>query len=196
MIDSRATRASLLSRLRDVANAGDWREFHRCYGGLIRSVAKRAGLADAEIEDVVQETLISVARQLPEYHYDPARGSFKGWLLTITRRRLADHWRKVYREPAGEAPSAAATVFDESGLEVVWEEEWRQHLLTRALDRLGPRLRPQQRQVFQLGVVEGWPAAEVCQATGLSAAQAYLMKHRVGRMVKAEVAKLEAEEEG
>lgn len=194
MTDSLATRPSLLSRLRDVANAGDWREFHRRYGGLIRSVAKRAGLADAAIEDVVQETLISVARQLPEYRYDPARGSFKGWLLTITRRRLADHWRKVYREPVGAVPEGAAALSDESGLEAVWEEEWRRHLLARALDRLGARLRPQERQVFQLGVVEGWPAAEVCQATGLSAARAYLIKHRVGRMVRAEVAKVEAEE--
>ena len=48
------------------------------------------GLTDAEAQDVVQETMLSVAKQMPRFKYDPALGSFKGWLLQITRRRIAD----------------------------------------------------------------------------------------------------------
>ena len=40
--------------------------------------------------------MISVARKMPEFHYDPAKGSFKQWLLLITRRRIQDHLRRLY----------------------------------------------------------------------------------------------------
>jgi len=54
-------------------------------------VAVKAGLNDAEAQqEVVQETVISVAKQMPGFRYDPTRGTFKGWLLKITRRRIAD----------------------------------------------------------------------------------------------------------
>lgn len=196
LTDSLETRASLLWRLRDPENARDWREFHRRYGGLIRAVVKRSGLSDAAADDVLQETLISVARRMPDFCYDPALGTFKGWLLTITRRRLADYWRRFYREPdAAGVPVPEGQGPDEnSGFEAVWEEEWRRHTLGRALDRLGAALDPRQRQVFQLAVVEAWPAAEVARATGLPAAAVYLMKHRVGRLVRMEVELLEREE--
>ena len=43
---------------------------------------------------MVQETLIAVANKMPEFSYDPAKDSFKGWLLQITRWRIADQFRK------------------------------------------------------------------------------------------------------
>src|ERR1044071_1926253 len=91
------TRQSLLSRLRDWENQDSWREFFDTYWQLIYQVARKAGFNDAEAQDVVQETLLSVAQQMPGFKYDRTAGRFKGWLLQIARRRIADQFRKRYR---------------------------------------------------------------------------------------------------
>ena len=70
-------------------------------------MARRAGLNETEVEDVVQETLIAVAKKMPELCYDPAKDSFKGWLLQITRWRIADQFRRrpvVGPDPAQPRP--------------------------------------------------------------------------------------------
>src|SRR5215510_10488861 len=90
------TRRSLLSRLKSWDNQDSWREFFSTYWRLIYSVAIKAGLKDAEAQDVVQDTILSVAQRMPGFKYDPALGSFKSWLLLIIRRRIADQLRKHY----------------------------------------------------------------------------------------------------
>src|SRR5438094_1086402 len=92
-----ATRRSLVDRLANWDDQRRWQEFFDTYWKLIYSAARKSGLADAEAQEVVQETVITVAKNIDKLKYDPARGSFKGWLLQITRWRIADQFRK--REP-------------------------------------------------------------------------------------------------
>ena len=88
------TRESLLGRLKDWEDERSWRDFFETYWRLIYSTARKGGLSDAESQEVVQETVITVAKQMKEFKYDPAIGSFKGWLKLITRRRIVDQYRK------------------------------------------------------------------------------------------------------
>src|SRR5436305_4443678 len=92
-----ATRRSLVDRLANWDDQRRWQEFFDTYWKLIYSAARKSGLADAEAQEVVQETVITVAKNVDRLDYDPAVGSFKGWLLQITRWRIADQFRK--REP-------------------------------------------------------------------------------------------------
>src|SRR5436190_8359181 len=120
------TRRSLLSRLKDWDDQDSWKEFFDTYWKLVYGVAVKSGLNDAEAQDVVQETVLSVARKMHQFKYDPATGSFKSWLLLITRRRIADHLRKAYREPPkrashSEDPARTSTVEkipDPAGLDI------------------------------------------------------------------------------
>src|SRR2546422_4185516 len=100
------TRRSLLSRLKNWNDQASWKEFFDTYGRLIYRVATKAGLTDAEAQDVVQETVIVVARKIPGFKYDPALGSFKSWLMLITRRRIEKQLKK--RMPVGVLASACA----------------------------------------------------------------------------------------
>src|SRR5687768_902150 len=94
-----ATRQSLLSRLKDWDDHESWRTFFNTYWRLIYAVAVKSGLTTTEAEDVVQETLLVVAKEMPDFEYDPARGSFKGWLLEISRRRIANQVRRRLKQP-------------------------------------------------------------------------------------------------
>lgn len=220
------TRASLLQRLKDPADQATWDEFHRTYHGLIHGVARRAGLNATEADEVVQETLIAVARKMPEFSYDPAKDSFKGWLLQITRWRIADQFRRrsaegpqsasaisaaaaatvpalglasVEKVSGGDKEDATRTATVEripdpagSAFTAIWDEEWTKHLLKTALNRIKRRVNPAHYEIYYLHVVLGKPAAEVKRALGVNGGQIYLAKHRVGRLLKAEVRKLEA----
>ena len=200
--DSVRTRSSLLSRLRNAADDASWRTFFEGYWRLIYNVARKSGLSDADAQDIVQETVIAVARKMPEFRYDSAKGSFKGWLLLITRRRIHDHLRRHYRSlpPApASAPESTAESQPESALspdaeiDAAWDEEWRGNLYTMALARVRQRVSPKNYQVFDCCILQNLAAGEVGRKLGLTAAQVYLAKHRVSLGVKRAVAEIERE---
>ena len=195
------TRQSLLSRLKDWDDQESWREFFDTYGQLIYGVARKAGLSDAEAQEVVQETVIAVARNIGGFRTDPALGSFKSWLLNLTRWRLADQVRKRPR-PAGRLPrspddtgltSTVDRIADPAGvaLEALWDEEWARNLTDAALARVKQRVDAKQYQIFFLHVIKKQSVAEVARALGVNRGQIYLAKHRVGALLKKEIKKLE-----
>jgi RNA polymerase sigma-70 factor (ECF subfamily) len=190
------TRRSLLSRLRDLDDRESWRTFFDLYWRMLYNVARRAGLADADAQDVVQETVVAVARQMPEFRYDRAKGTFKHWLFRIVRRRVADHLRRVYRQPpmgelafdplAEDDESAAVVPEDTTGeFGTAWEQEWEQAVLDTAVARVREQANPKHFQVFDYCVKQGWPAGKVAATLGMNIAQVYLARHRVSHAVKA-----------
>ena len=97
------TRSSLLKRLKNWEDQDSWQEFFNTYGKLIFAVAIKAGLTEAEAQDVVQETMLVAARKLPGFDYDPVKGSFKSWLMLVTRRRIDKQLKKRLPARAGRA---------------------------------------------------------------------------------------------
>src|ERR1043166_879954 len=98
------TRQSLLSRLKDYGDDESWHDFFHTYWKLIYGMATRSGLTEVESQEAVQETIISVSKHMPGFEYDRAKGSFKGWLLQMTKWRIQDQFRKR-RHEAGLAMS-------------------------------------------------------------------------------------------
>ena len=100
------TRRSLIERLDNWEDQKTWDEFYKTYWRLIYSVATRAGLRSEEAFDAVQETILSIAKQSKHKKYDPDAGSFKSWLMNMTRWRIAEQCRKRAKDTA--APDAQA----------------------------------------------------------------------------------------
>ena len=92
--ESIPTRQSLLARLKDVGDQESWGDFFDTYWRLIHATALKAGLTDTEAQEVVQEVMIAAAKKMPEFTYDPGKDSLKGWLLAVTRWKVADQFRK------------------------------------------------------------------------------------------------------
>jgi len=196
------TRRSLLSRLKRWDDQESWQDFFNTYWKLIYGVATRTGLSDSEAQDVVQDTMVAVARQMPHFKYDPALGSFKSWLFLITHRRITDHLRKEYRRVKGDAPTPGTTartalmerIPDPASmdLDAIWEEEWKRWLFEAALQRVKRRVEPVHFQIFDCYVRKEWPVKEVAQAFRVTAGQVYLIKNRLSALVATEVRRLEA----
>ena len=197
------TRRSLLTRLKQWDDHESWKDFFDTYWKLVYGVALKSGLDESESQEVVQETVIAVAKKMHDFKYDPAVGSFKSWLLHITRCRIADQLRKRYKEAVvAQAPSndtsrtdAIAALPDPNSLnlEAIWNEDWQQNLIAAALARVKKQVNPRQYQIFDLYVVKGWPVNQVRLTLGVSATQVYLAKFRISNLVKKAAKKLEAE---
>lgn len=196
------TRRTLLSRLRAWDDRESWNEFFNLYGKLIFSVARKMGLNPVEAEDAVQETIISVAKEMPEFRYDPSRGSFKGWLKLITQRRIADYYRKKPRELLLASSDKETDQVDSNWnaletnaidpLEKIWDAEWCRHVTEIAMRAVQSEVSQRQYQIFDLHVAQGLPVAEVTRLLGVSSAQVYLTKHRLSRLLKQKLKRLEA----
>jgi RNA polymerase sigma-70 factor (ECF subfamily) len=198
------TRRSLLTRLKNWDDSEGWREFFDTYGKLIHRFAMQAGLSDAESQDVVQETLLAVAKQMPGFRYDPVKGSFRRWLFNQTRWRIADAFRKRQRADLVQATSDDSSTGTgemervpdaaEEKLQASWDSEWRENQLTRALERVKANVSERQYQMFHLFTVQGWSMAEITRTLKVNRAQVYMAKMRVSKLVKAELVALEAGE--
>jgi len=139
---------------------------------------------------------------MPQFRYDPAKGSFKNWLLLITRRRIQDHLRQYYRAErltnAGQiGPAQEATVPDagpspDAIIEATWEQEWRENIFQAALATVRQQVKPKHFQVFDCCVLQNLPPRQVARMLGLSAAQTYLAKHRVSAAVKRAASEIES----
>jgi RNA polymerase sigma factor (sigma-70 family) len=193
------TRQSLLSRLRSWDDQESWRDFFDTYGRFIYGIARRSGLADTEAQDVVQDTLLAVAKQMPGFKYDPAIGSFKGWLQQITRRRVVDHLRKRGPEEQPGRDGGPADFLEEypdtttPNFDALWEAEWQEHILRTAMTRVKRKTHPRQFQMFDLYVTQQWPMKAVMDTLGVNAAQVYMAKMRISRLIKAEVRLLQSQ---
>jgi RNA polymerase sigma factor (sigma-70 family) len=197
------TRATLISRLKDWQDQVSWQDFFDTYGRLLYGVALKAGLSVVEAQDVVQETMIAVARHMPDFKYGPAVGSFRAWLLNLTRWRIRDRRRWLgplaASEPLPGDPvtetSTTETPVDPATyeFEVYWDKEWARNLLDAAVSKVRRKVDPQKYQIFDLYVNKDWTPEKVAAAFGIPVSQVYLARHRVTTMIKDEVERLERE---
>jgi RNA polymerase sigma factor (sigma-70 family) len=195
------TRRTLLSRLRNWQDQESWAEFFGIYGRLIYGVARKTGLTDAEAQDVVQETVVTVAKQMPAFHYDPAVGSFKSWLLQITRSRINDAWRKKFYDKNGRTLPREETLGTTmmEGLpappgfdwEAAWNVEWGQTLLQAATARVKPHADPAHYQMFYLHVEKQIPAKEVARRLNVPLMTVYYAKREISKLIRKQIAVLE-----
>ena len=195
-----STRRSLVERLGNLDDRLGWQRFFDAYGGLLYRVARAAGLNDTEAQEAVQETVITVARNIGGLRYDPAVGSFKGWLLQTARWRIADQFRQRARhraemplEDSEPGTSAVDRLPDPAvpDLERVWDREWQGSLLAAALAAVKKEVDPRQYQIFDCYVTRGWSAARTARELQVNIAGVYLAKHRVGVLLKRAVRQLE-----
>jgi len=203
---SSATRRSLLSRLKQSNAQESWREFFDTYWRLIYATALNAGLTDSEAQEVVQESILTVVKKIRSFRYDPASGSFKGWLLTIVGWRSGNKFRKrqqqIHASGARRATRTSGTATLERipdpaaiNLDAVWEEEWQRTLFAAALSRVKRQANARHYQMFDLYAVKSWSVDKVAETLGVSTAQVRLAKYRVTALMRREVARLEKEEE-
>lgn len=189
------TRPSLLMRLRDPADAEAWRQFVALYAPLVYGLARKRGLQDADAADVTQEVFGKVSRAIRSLNYDPGRGSFRGWLLTLARNGLHDFAarRKQHWQGSGDSDTQALLegVPSPADEDALWEQEYEQRIFTWAVERVRPHFKEATWQAFWLVAVEHQAAGQVALALDMSLGALYAAKCRVQARLREEIKNLE-----
>jgi RNA polymerase sigma-70 factor (ECF subfamily) len=202
MAEPPVTRVTLLARIRDGRDADAWREFVQIYGPVVYRFARNRGLQDADAADLMQDVLRSVARNAHRMEYDPARGTFRGWLYTVTRNKIYNFLNGQRHRPRGTGDTDAHERLDATparaaadGPDAEWEREYQRQLSGRAMELVKDEFQPATWQAFWQTAVDGKPAAEVGAGLKMSPGAVYVAKSRVLARLRDEVQRMMAEED-
>lgn len=176
------TRHSLLARLSDLENAAAWGEFEATYVPAIYRIARRRGLQPSSAEDLTQQVMLAVTHKIPDWDANSDQGSFRAWLLTVTKNALIN---VLSRKPAdegrggsgfaelGEIASRDASSLDE----IDWE--FRRAWFRKVAGEIETEFRHLTWQSFWLTAVEQQPAATTAKQLGISVGAVYTNRCRV-----------------
>jgi RNA polymerase sigma-70 factor (ECF subfamily) len=188
------TPVSLLDRLCDKQDAASWRRWFDLYTPLIRQWLARYALQPHDADEVVQEVLVVVVRELPQFRHNQHRGAFRAWLRGVLANRLRRLWdsRKLPQGPAGEEGMAALAQLEDpdSSLSHLWDQEHDHYVARRLMELVEPEFAPATWKAFQLLALEGKPPDEVAAELGISTNAVRIAKSRVLSRLRQESAGL------
>ena len=197
--DPTNTRASLLFRLKPGTPAREvaWVEFYDRYAPIISGFARKFGLPAQDVQDLVQEILIGFFTTVPQFEYDPSKGSFRAYLKTCTIRACARYMKKATRFAGSSIQSLDPA---DEAVERAWSDVWETEKLRRALDTVRQNcLKREDRaktfRAFEMYVLLERPVDEVAAELAISTDSVHQAKTRISRALREAVAALETEGE-
>jgi len=189
------TSASLLERLeRPVPAATAWEDFVRVYGPAVHRWCRGHGLQAADAADVAQEVLVRFWRQSRSFRYRPG-SRFRGYLRAIVRGAVADWHGDRGRTPAATHAAADLLALEPArdDLAARIEEAFDTELVARAMNEVRSRVQPHTWRAFERQVFDALPGTDVAAELGVEVNVVYVARHKVTRMLRETVARLEAD---
>lgn len=188
------TSLSLLDRLRN-DDVDGWGTFAGIYTPLIYSWCRQAGLDSATTADVVQEVLVAVHRNCSQFRKEKASDTFRGWLWSITRNKICDHFRKIGENPPLSGGSTVQALIqqvpeEEPATMSTLSRDRKQSLLARALALVQSEFETKTWQAFWQSKIDEIPTADVAQQLGMSPGAVRKARHRILARLREELGDL------
>lgn len=185
------TSLSLLARAQ-ARQAGAWERLVELYGPLVYHWCRQCHLPDADTADVVQEVFQAVAVHLERFRRTQAGDTFRGWLRTITRNKIRDHFRDRQHHPAAAGGSEVHEQFMQVPDPLLpdsdpSEEDLKRRQLLQALEWIVGDFEPRTWQAFWKVQVEGQHTAAVARELKMTAAAVRKAKYRVLQRLREEL---------
>jgi RNA polymerase sigma-70 factor (ECF subfamily) len=187
------TSTGLLCAARDCANDDAWRRLVGLYEPLLQGWLRRQSVQHADADDLVEDTLATVARQLPAFRHNGRPGAFRSWLRGILANRLRT-FRRSRRVRFGcrtviDLDRLADVLADpESELSRGWDEDHDRFVARQLLERLEPEFQAKTWQAFRRVVIDGAKPDHVAAELGVAVASVYAAKSRVLKRLREEAA--------
>ena len=191
--NNETTRSSVVKAVAVTGNEAAWQRLFDLYAGFVFSIARSKGLNDADADDIVQTVFADLARNLPTFEYDRAKGRFRSYLSGLVHWRVNDRLRSGRRDAELKASfleEAKAAAADDGGFS---EREWQQAAMEEALRRIKPDVRPEHFAAFVASAIEGQDTEAVARLHGLTSDNLYQIRKRLTARLREAVAQVLAE---
>ncbi|MCA8986682.1 MAG: sigma-70 family RNA polymerase sigma factor [Planctomycetaceae bacterium] len=178
------TSLSLIDRLRDSPDSESWDRLVRLYSPLIRNWMRKFEIQDSDADDLLQDVLIAVSKDVARFEHSGRTGAFRSWLRSILVNRLRNFWRSRGRRPV--APGSSS--FDQklsqlddpaSALTLLWNQEHDQHVLRELLEIVKSNFTEETWNAFTKVALEGQRADVVASELNISLNSVFIAKSRV-----------------
>ncbi len=194
-VHSSQTSVSLLDRACSNSEAEAWERLVSIYQPLLRSWARRLELQASDAEDVVQEVLLAVSRELPAFEHSGRSGAFRKWLRTILVYRVRDFWRSRNYRPSVQGGSTWIEQLEQladeaSDVSREWNMEHDRHVMTQLLGQVRPHFEAQTWEAFRRQMFDGQRADAVAAELGMALNSVYVARSRVLSALRREAAGL------
>ncbi len=185
-----STSHSLLEQVSSGAPNAWWR-LNELYRPFLYRWFRRGPIPHADAEDLVQETMLVVARELPAFVHCGRRGAFRRWLRNVTVYIEKSYWRSKQshgQSVGGTAFSSLLQQVEDSGgeLDQMWDREHDRYVLAELLRLISVDFQPQTMKAFQRLAIDGASPREVAEELGMSVGAVYVAKSRVMQRLRTE----------
>lgn len=182
------TPLSLLDRLRrQPDDQPSWRRLTELYLPLIRRWLVQHDTPDADADDLAQEVLLVLSRELASFDHNGRKGAFRHWVRAVTANRLRGYWRDRRTGPMNGLDERLAQLEDPDGEPArKWDRDHDEFIARRLMEVVEPEFAPSTWRSFRMLVLEEKPAAAVAQQLGLTVNAVLIAKSRVLRRLRQE----------
>ena len=179
-----STSISLLNRLQQTDDSKNWNRLVELYAPLLRAWLRKYDVQDSDADDIVQEVLAAVMKELPNFQHNQRIGAFRSWLRTILANRVKLFWRSQKYRPLATGTSSLDDQLnqlqdDASEVSQMWNREHDEYVLQRLMKAVQPQFEAKTWEAFRRQVVDGEKANMLAGELDMSLSSVYMAKSRV-----------------
>ncbi len=189
------TSLSLLARVRQATDSSSWKRLVDLYAPLMRNWLRQYGVQDADADDLIQEVLAVVAREISDFKHSQRPGAFRSWLRITLVHRLRDFWRSQHRRPDAPGGSSVLQRLNEledesSQLSGIWNEQHDRDVIARLIELVRPKFLPKTWEAFHRQMFDAQRPEQVAAELGMPLGSVYMARSRVLNALRREAAGL------
>ena len=186
------TSVSLLERLCLHPDDNSWSLFVGLYTPLIHGWLRRYSVKKEDVEDLAQEVMTVVVRELPHFQHNKKRGAFRNWLRTVTVNQLGALWRTRRGQAEASGDSDIRRMLDQladpkSTLSQLWNQQHDQYVARRMMELIEPQFEAKTWQAFRHLALDDMKPAIVAEKLGMSVNAVLIAKCRVVNRLRQEL---------
>lgn len=180
-----ATSLSLLQRVQSDTGSEEWQRLLNLYQPLISGWLRQRSTPAHDADDLTQEVLAVVVRELPRFSHSGQTGAFRAWLRAITANRLRAYWRSGKGKHNMDVQNLADQLEDpNSELSQQWDRQHDLHVLRKLVDTVEAEFERNTILAFKGVTLEDRKAEQIASELGISTVAVYIAKSRVLKRLK------------
>jgi RNA polymerase sigma-70 factor (ECF subfamily) len=179
--------------LQDTGDDAAWEEFASIYRPIIVRIALRRQLQFDDAEDLAQQVLLLVLKNISNWKTDPARARFRTWLQTVVRNAMMNALTRRPKEQASGGTTSLQQLNQcPDKADSLWFDlEWQRETLRWVAQQVRGEFESTTWTAFWDTAIEQLSAQEVAERTGRSVGAVYIARSRVMQRIKQRIAELD-----